>query len=85
MDCKLCREHMKEYLMEKMDSASMKAYRHHLGVCPDCRREVDQTDKLNQLLNSLSTPKVSHDFDQKLQACIRKKTSPWWKRLFKMN
>lgn len=83
MDCRLCREHINEYIENKLDEKHMLQFAYHLTQCPDCRREVAQTIQMNQLLDDWQTPELSSSFHRNLNARLEKeRQSKWWAHLW---
>lgn len=81
MDCKLCREHIEDYLEKKLSPQARKAFSRHLEQCPDCRREVSQTIQLNRLLDEWQVPALVDVFDQRWQMYQAARYRSWWKKM----
>ncbi|MCD4814135.1 hypothetical protein K8S19_10645 [bacterium] len=81
MDCRLCRENIKEYLQNQLPEKSMFEFAYHLTQCPHCRNEVGQTTKMNGLFDNWQAPEPGLGFEARLKARIEAETVSWWSQM----
>ncbi len=81
MDCKLCREHIGDYLEKKLTPQAMQEFAHHLQQCPDCHREVAQTKQMNSLLDAWQLQNLVDAFDAQWEKQRLHLNRPWWQKL----
>jgi hypothetical protein len=71
LDCKTCRSHMADLLLDP-DFAERKAeYAAHLDACAGCRGELSELRATFALLDDYTAPEPSFYFDSKLHARLR--------------
>jgi anti-sigma factor RsiW len=90
VDCKLCRENIHSYVRGYLSADDQKQFEEHLEICLDCRREVEQEKKLNEIMNGWEVAKVNKAFDVNLtyrlaEEKTRRPQQSWFKRLFASN
>ncbi|MBN1595619.1 zf-HC2 domain-containing protein [candidate division FCPU426 bacterium] len=85
MDCKVCRESMYSYLRGYLDREEQRQCNDHLHGCPECRREVEQELRLNDLLDDWDVAGVGRSFAERLLRRPEKKRQRtrghWLRRL----
>lgn len=62
MNCQDVRELSSDYLDRRLAPHELSALEEHLGVCPDCRREIEALRATISLLGSLDPVETSADF-----------------------
>lgn len=80
MECKYCRERMLDYLRQRLNADDAQAFDLHLSQCPDCRWEIDQHRRLDQLLDTWQVPPAQPGFERHLNMKLEKETASWWQR-----
>jgi anti-sigma factor RsiW len=89
LDCKLCRENIPAYVRAHLDREEKKEFEAHLAECLECRREVEQEQKLTAILNGWEVARTSRAFDEDLARRLSQErtrnSSNWFKRLFGYN
>jgi hypothetical protein len=70
-DCKTCRSHMADLLLDANYAASHAELSSHLQTCTDCRTELNELRATFALLDEYAAPEPSPYFDSKLYARLR--------------
>jgi hypothetical protein len=70
-DCKTCRSHMADLLLDANYAASHAELSSHLATCTDCRTELNELHATFALLDEYAAPEPSPYFDSKLHARLR--------------
>ena len=70
MDCKTCRSHLPDMLLNP-DYAAEPAAAAHLLACADCRAELEELQSTFALLDAWEAPEPSPYFDARVRAHLR--------------
>jgi anti-sigma factor RsiW len=70
-DCKSCREHLADLLLDESYAAAHPGMAAHMAVCPACSAELAGLKSTFALLDHWSAPEPSPFFDSKLRARLR--------------
>jgi hypothetical protein len=70
-DCKTCRTHMPDLLLDEDFAASHAELAAHLASCPDCADELRELRSTFSLLDDWTAPEPSPYFDSKLHVRLR--------------
>ena len=70
-DCKTCRTHLPDILLDQEYAAKNPALASHIEACEDCRTEVKELMATFALLDEYAAPEPSMYFDSKLHARLR--------------
>jgi len=70
-DCKSCRSHLADLLLDDTYIASHPALEQHLAACSSCRTELNELRSTFALLDEYAAPEPSPFFDTRLQARLR--------------
>jgi hypothetical protein len=70
-DCKTCRSHMADLLLEPDFAAGNPVMAAHLAACAECRTELAELRSTFALLDEYSAPEPSPYFDSRLHARLR--------------
>jgi len=71
LDCKTCRTHLPDILLDQDYAATHPALAGHLEACGDCRTELNELLATFALLDEYAAPEPSTYFDSKLHARLR--------------
>ncbi|MCK5241803.1 zf-HC2 domain-containing protein [bacterium] len=90
VDCKLCRENIHSYVRGYLSLEERQRFKEHLESCLECRREVEQEQKLTDIMNGWEVVKVSKAFDVNLTTRLTEEKNrcpkqSWFKRFFASN
>jgi len=70
-DCKACRSHLPDLLLDEAYTASHPELARHLASCAECRTELTELRSTFALLDEFAAPEPSPYFDSKLHARLR--------------
>ncbi len=70
-DCKSCRSHLADLLLDDAYTASHPELEQHLVTCPGCRTELNELRSTFALLDEYTAPEPSPFFDTRLHARLR--------------
>ena len=70
-DCKTCRTHMPDLLLDETFLAARPEMKSHLAACTDCAKELSELRATFNLMDSWTAPEPSTYFDSKLYARLR--------------
>jgi hypothetical protein len=70
-DCKTCREHLPDLLLEPGYAQSQPELQAHLDACIECNNELNEMHATIALLDEFSAPEPSPYFDTRLHARLR--------------
>ncbi|QMV20254.1 hypothetical protein GOB94_06300 [Granulicella sp. 5B5] len=70
-DCKACRTHMPDLLLDETFLAAHPEMKAHLAACADCAKELDELRATFDLLDTWTAPEPSAYFDSKLHVRLR--------------
>ena len=70
-DCKTCRTHLADLLLDESYAAAHPEVEEHMAACADCRKELEELRDTVALLDSWTAPEPSAYFDVKLHARLR--------------
>ena len=70
IDCKTCKLHLPDYLLDP-GSAVEPAAAAHLSNCPDCRAELAELQATFALMDAWTAPEPSPYFDARVRAHLR--------------
>lgn len=70
-DCKTCRKHIADLLLEPGHAAAHPELAAHLTACASCRTELAELRSTFALLDEYTAPEPSAYFDSKLRARLR--------------
>lgn len=74
MNCQDVRELSSDYLDRRLAPHELSALEEHLGVCPDCRREIEALRATISLLGSLDLVETSADFLSRVHRKLEKES-----------
>lgn len=74
MNCQDVRELSSDYLDRRLAPHELSALEEHLGVCPDCRREIEALRTTISLLGSLDPVETSADFLSRVHRKLEKES-----------
>ncbi|MBI1993486.1 MAG: zf-HC2 domain-containing protein [Deltaproteobacteria bacterium] len=74
MNCQDVRELSSDYLDRRLAPHELSALEEHLGVCPDCRREIEALRATISLLGSLDPVETSADFLSRVHRKLEKES-----------
>lgn len=69
--CSLFRQLIMDYVDDELDGKVRSDFSSHADVCPDCRRELQEIQRVRRLLAGLPPATVSSEFDFRLKAGLR--------------
>lgn len=71
MDCNKCREKLHDYAKDSLDISSSIAVDKHLGICADCRRELDDILRLKEIGKTFDySPELQRELRTSIMASI---------------
>jgi predicted anti-sigma-YlaC factor YlaD len=70
-DCKSCRSHLADLLLDDAYTASHPELEQHLASCSDCHTELNELRSTFALLDEYAAPEPSPFFDTRLHARLR--------------
>jgi len=70
-DCKTCRSHLPDLLLDDAYSATHPELTRHIAACAACRTELNELRSTFALLDEFAAPEPSPYFDSKLHARLR--------------
>jgi len=70
-NCKNCRSHLPDLLLDDAYTTTHPEFKEHLAACTACRAELAELRSTFALLDEWKAPEVSPYFDSKLQARLR--------------
>jgi hypothetical protein len=71
IDCKSCRTHLPDLLLDDSYTAAHPELAAHLAVCSDCDAELNELRSTFDLLDEWTAPEPSPYFDTKMHALLR--------------
>jgi anti-sigma factor RsiW len=71
IDCKSCREHLADLLLDESYAAKRPDIAAHMAACPECSVELAELQSTFALLDQWHAPEPSAFFDTKLKARLR--------------
>jgi anti-sigma factor RsiW len=71
IDCKSCREHMADLLLDESFAAKRPEVAAHMAACAECSAELAELQSTFAALDEWSAPEPSAFFDTKLKARLR--------------
>ena len=71
MNCKTCRTHLPELLLDETYAAKHAALPAHLAACSECASELAALRSTMNVLDEWTAPEISPYFDSKLHARLR--------------
>jgi anti-sigma factor RsiW len=71
LDCKTCRSHMADLLLDEGFASKHADFAAHLEACTDCRTELAELRATFALLDEYTAPEPSPYFDTRLHARLR--------------
>jgi hypothetical protein len=71
IDCKTCRTHMPELLLDDSYVAGHPEFSAHLGTCTDCATELNELRATMDLMDAWTAPEPSPYFDAKMHVLLR--------------
>ena len=84
-DCKTCRSHLPDLLLDQDYAASHPELAGHLDTCSDCLTELNELRSTFALLDEFTAPEPSPYFDSKLYARLREaqasEPESFWERM----
>ena len=84
-DCKTCRSHLPDLLLDQDYAASHPELAGHLDTCSDCLTELKELRSTFALLDEFTAPEPSPYFDSKLHALLREaqasEPESFWERM----
>jgi anti-sigma factor RsiW len=70
-DCKTCRTHLADLLLDESYAAAHPEVAEHIAACAECRKELEELQATFALLDHWTAPEPSAYFDVKLHARLR--------------
>lgn len=70
-NCKDCRSHLPDLLLDDAYTTTHPEYKEHLAACAACRTELAELRSTFALLDEWKAPELSPYFDSRLQARLR--------------
>jgi len=70
-DCKTCRTHLADLLLDTSYAAAHPEVAEHIAACAECRTELEELQATFALLDEWKAPEPSPYFDTKLHARLR--------------
>jgi hypothetical protein len=70
-DCKSCREHLPDLLLDETYASTHPVVAEHLAACNDCGKELAELRATFALMDHWTAPEPSPYFDSKLRARLR--------------
>jgi anti-sigma factor RsiW len=70
-NCKDCRSHLPDLLLDSAYTTTHPEYKEHLAVCATCRAELAELRATFNVLDEWKAPELSPYFDSRLQARLR--------------
>jgi len=70
-DCKSCRSHLADLLLDDAYTASHPELAQHLAACAGCRTELNELRSTFALLDEFAAPEPSSFFDTRMHARLR--------------
>ena len=70
-DCKMCRSHLPDILLDRDYAAKQPGLASHFETCADCRAELNELLSTFDLLDEYVAPEPSLYFDSRLHARLR--------------
>jgi anti-sigma factor RsiW len=70
-DCKTCRTHLADLLLDESYAAAHPEVAEHMAACTECRKELEELQTTFALLDHWTAPEPSTYFDEKLHARLR--------------
>jgi anti-sigma factor RsiW len=70
-DCKTCRTHLADLLLDPSYAAAHPEVAEHIAACAECRTELEELQATFALLDEWRAPEPSPYFDTKLRARLR--------------
>jgi len=70
-NCKDCRSHLPDLLLDDAYTTTHPEFKEHLDACATCRTELAELRSTFALLDEWKAPEISPYFDSKLQARLR--------------